>query len=927
MTALPNNYTGTPGFNGAPGNPGNSSHYNGYAGHDGGVGGQALYLHGGGTYTSSGQIQGGSGGAGGDGGAGFGVSGHGGNGGSGGFGGYGGAGVYLRSSSTLTNSGQVTGGAGGAAAAGGMGFGYGGIGGGGGAGGAGVDLLSSTLTNEGQVTGGAGGAGGYGGYAGYDGGGDNSGGGGLGETGGAGGAGVFLSGTLTNAAGASIIGGAGGNGGNGGGSSPQYYAGSGGAGGAGGAGVILVSGTLTNGGVIIGGEGGYGGQPAVYAGAAGGAGVELLLSGTLLTNSGSITGGNGAAGGHGSSAFFNSEPGNPGGAGGAGVDLSAGSVTNTGGITGGNGGAGGSAYDQSIGGNGGAGGAGVLLNGGTLTTSGTISGGVGGLGGEGSPNGSAGAAGDAVQFGSVASTLVVDSGAIFYGQVAANASVKDTLSLSGSQAGGTPITLGSQFTNFSTLTFASGAAWTVDAGTGAAPSGGLAISGFTTSDTLDVTNLTPSQVQADFTSGTHTLTTSSDGTLHWTGSFSGDAFLFSNDGSGGTDVTLVVGSALSSVLTSTVTLGSAAHKSPLTISNAGGVSPTAAGAVGVVSNISGNTLTNHGAINGGAGASASTGGTGGEAVNFKMAGTLSNSGSITGGNGGSGSAGAGGAGGAGVNLLAGTLTNTGSIGGGAGGSGSSAGGSGGAGVLLNGGTLITAGSISGGAGGVGASEGAAVKFGTAASTLVVDPGALFNGQVVANNSHDVLEIAGVQSGGTAITLGTQFTNFATLEFASGAHGTVDATKADLTAHPLTIDGFAIGDKLDITNVAAAGATLSFSTISDVLTITKGATSITLQFDSAFSGKHFVLSADGHGGGELHLQSGAGATLDASAHDLMNFVGEEHRAMMGHQSVFSPAGVGSGLMLQTDPALAFSGHGFSANAFTDHGLAHASVMLR
>jgi hypothetical protein len=34
------------------------------------------------------------------------------------------------------------------------------------------------------------------------------------------------------------------------------------------------------------------------------------------------------------------------------------------------------------------------------------------------------------------------------------------------------------------------------------------------------------------------------------------------------------------------------------------------------------------------------------------------------------------------------------------------------------------------------------------------------------------------------------------------------------------------------------------------------------------------------------------------------------------------------MLHTDPALlALSGHGFSANAFTDHGIAHASVMLR
>jgi hypothetical protein len=150
----------------------------------------------------------------------------------------------------------------------------------------------------------------------------------------------------------------------------------------------------------------------------------------------------------------------------------------------------------------------------------------------------------------------------------------------------------------------------------------------------------------------------------------------------------------------------------------------------------------------------------------------------------------------------------------------------------------------------------------------------------------------------------------------------------LTAHPLTIDGFASGDKLDITKLAASGSTLSFNTTSHVLTVTNGATTINLQFDSAFSGKHFVLSADGHGGTVVHLQSGAAATLAASAHDLMNFVGDEHRASMGDQSMFSTHAAGFGPMLHTDPALlAVGSHGFSANAFTDHGIAHASVMLR
>jgi len=77
-----------------------------------------------------------------------------------------------------------------------------------------------------------------------------------------------------------------------------------------------------------------------------------------------------------------------------------------------------------------------------------------------------------------------------------------------------------------------------------------------------------------------------------------------------------------------------------------------------------------------------------------------------------------------------------------------------------------------------------------------------------------------------------------------------------------------------------------------------------------------------------LASGPGATLAAAGHDLMNFVGDEHRAVMGGQYTLGAHGAGSGLMLHTDPALDTWGvHGFSANAFTDHGLAHESVMLR
>jgi len=991
-----------------------------------------------------------------------------------------GTGVYSNTAGvSLTNQGHIS------AYSGTFGYGY-----------AGVDLAAGgTVTNSGGI------AGGVGDYHGQ-----------------AGGAGVFLNGgVLVNASTGSISGGDGGYG---------HF----GSGGSGGTGVDLTAaGMVTNNGAISGGAGGSTGPGA------GGAGI-VLAAGSSLTNTGVIHGGTGDQN-YGS--FYTGKDGP--GVGGAGVVATSSSVTNTGHITGGNGGA------ATPFGPGGTGGAGVFLNGGTLTTSGTISGGQGGAAYQ---NYAAGAAGDAVQFGTLASTLVVKPGAVFNGQVAANASVNDVLRLSGVQSGGTPITLGTQFTNFSTLAFASGAAWTVDVGTGAAPSGGLAVNTFTTSDTIDVTNLTPTQVAGDFNPSTDKLTTAGDGTLHFTGSFSGEYFLFSNDGSGGTDITLVHGAGISTTVTSTVTVGSTAHPTPLTITSTGVVAPTRAGATGVLSNASNNSLTNNGAIQGGSGSTGSagsnsaggTGGSGGVAgrggvgvnqsagaltnshqitggvggtggiggngqnggaggaggiggigltlsggmvtnnsggsiaggaggaggnggtggqngnggigavgghggvgVALSSSGTLTNAGSITGGSGGTGGqdgspfahsingsgaggvgvtasggsltndsggsitggagvygifvcgAGAagvtlsggtltnnsgasitggasggcldangavggagvvvsaamltnagtisggsgshaqafgssvvGGAGGAGVSLNGGTLINSGTISGGAGGTGTTAGAAGGAGVVLNGGTLTTSGTISGGAGGIKTTTGPAgdaVKFGTAASTLVVDPGAVFNDKVVANASvHDVLELSGTQSGGTAITLGTEFTNFSTLDFAAGAAWTADANIADLTSHPLSIDGFGMSDTLDITNLGHTGATASFDTTHDVLTITKGATTLHLQFDSAFSGDDFVLTANG-AGTDVTLQAAPAATLATAAHDLMNFVGDEHRALTDDRSMFSTHGAGSGSMLHTDPTLlALGGHGFSANALTDHSLAHASVVL-
>ena len=89
----------------------------------------------------------------------------------------------------------------------------------------------------------------------------------------------------------------------------------------------------------------------------------------------------------------------------------------------------------------------------------------------------------------------------------------------------------------------------------------------------------------------------------------------------------------------------------------------------------------------------------------------------------------------------------------------------------------------------------------------------------------------------------------------------------------------------------------------------------------------MLTANGSGT-DVSLRSDANATLAALGHDSMNFVGDTDRALSGNGFMLGSHGFGSGSVLHTDAALlGFGGHGSSANALIDHGIAHASVMLR
>ncbi len=224
---------------------------------------------------------------------------------------------------------------------------------------------------------------------------------------------------------------------------------------------------------------------AVYAGGA------LSCTGALV-NAGSITGFAGP----------NKENG------GTGITLSAGTLDNTGSITGG---AGFSFANANAATNGGAG---VYVSGGTLTNAGTITGGAGGIG-----KSKNGAQGDAVQFGGAAATLVVDAGAVFGGNIAANTAVNDVLQLAGGTAG-TLAGLGSAITGFTTITESVGGNWsfsgasTLASGSTLSASGSLAfLAGVSNSGVIDAAGLI--SVAAAIT-GTGTLQIASGATLSLT---------------------------------------------------------------------------------------------------------------------------------------------------------------------------------------------------------------------------------------------------------------------------------------------------------------------------------------------------------------------------------------------------------------------------
>jgi hypothetical protein len=150
---------------------------------------------------------------------------------------------------------------------------------------------------------------------------------------------------------------------------------------------------------------------------------------------------------------------------------------------------------------------------------------------------------------------------------------------------------------------------------------------------------------------------------------------------------------------------------------------------------------------------------------------------------------------------------------------------------------------------------------------------------------------------------------------------VDATKTDLINHPLTIDGFGVGDTLDITDLPTTGTTQSFNSTTDQLTLTNGTTVITLGFNSSVAGDHFVLTPTANGKGtDVTLATGPGATLASLAHDVRNFV-SGNSLLMNEKFLLGGHGPGSSLTLADPSALDPGIYGSASHASLGHSLVH------
>jgi hypothetical protein len=162
-------------------------------------------------------------------------------------------------------------------------------------------------------------------------------------------------------------------------------------------------------------------------------------------------------------------------------------------------------------------------------------------------------------------------------------------------------------------------------------------------------------------------------------------------------------------------------------------------------------------------------------------------------------------------------------------------------------TVTNAGTITGAAG-----HDAVYLGGLYASRLIVDPGAVFNGNVKASPSgSNTLELASAAAAGTIDGLGGKYSGFRDVTIDSGATWTIAGTIDGFGG--TRIDGFGSADRLDLTDLSfVAGDTAAAGPPdlgNDLVTIkdANGDLLASISLGGDFTGEFFHLADDGHGG--------------------------------------------------------------------------------
>jgi hypothetical protein len=159
---------------------------------------------------------------------------------------------------------------------------------------------------------------------------------------------------------------------------------------------------------------------------------------------------------------------------------------------------------------------------------------------------------------------------------------------------------------------------------------------------------------------------------------------------------------------------------------------------------------------------------------------------------------------------------------------------------------------------------AAVQFGAGDDTLDLLPGASFTGVVDGGGGANTLELSAGSGGDRLTGIGTQFINFGTLLLDSGAVWTLAGSGTDgLSTTEIT--GFASFDTIDLTGLAFNAVSGTFAGDTLALTNAAGAQD-TLHLQGKFSSDGFSFSSDGTGGTNIVLATPPGSVRPHGSHD-------------------------------------------------------------